>query len=157
MRHSFLLLFFLSSLAFADAYKCKDQGGRVVVMSSPCDFGARVSVAQSDSPDGRSVLRARQDLERQKAFVRDRENQRQSERPVAFSSASADRNDHGSIYACLTRVTSTPGLSPHAQAQRKVSCYSATSGLLYECHSSVAATANLPTRDETAYKSMCPP
>lgn len=146
------------SNAFADAVKYRQPNGQVLITNQPAPDGSKaVTVRQDEYVSADQQQNAINDLERQKKFLKTREDEnRASARKFARSSSSAPENDTAELHACLRKVTGTFGLSPSQEASRKVNCYTGTSGLNDDCQRSVAATMRLSSRDETFYKSNCP-
>ena len=153
-----LLCCALSFPAAADAVKCRQPNGKVVISNMPCDEDAKtVATHRSDyiSPQQRQA--AAQDVERQKAFVARSESERVA--PVQYSSSSQQPSNQqdvtGRIYACLMRVSATANLRPDEEARRKVGCYESTRGLANDCERSVGATMSLPSSSEAFYRGQC--
>jgi len=148
----------MSFSATADAVKCRQPNGKVVISNMPCDEDAKtVATHRSDyiSPQQRQA--AAQDVERQKAFVAQSERERAA--PVQYSSSSQQPSNQqevtGRVYACLMRVSATSNLRPEEEARRKVDCYYGTRGLSNDCERSVGATMSLPSSSEMAYRAQC--
>lgn len=154
---SLLILSFISFLAHADAYKCKEAGGRVVFSSSPCsEHSVQVTTAQSLNTSDTQYQRAQSDLERQRAWLRNREAEQKVEsRSAPVSVAQNNYGDTEKIHACLMAVTATSGLTPYSAGSRRVSCYVGTKGRVDECESSVAATPLLTIAQESSLKARC--
>ena len=152
-----LTLFFVSFLAHADAYKCKEAGGRVVFSSSPCpEYSAQVTTAQSSNTSDTQYQRAQSDLERQRAWLRNREAEQKVEsRSAPVSVVQDNYGNTEKIHACLMAVTATSGLTPYSAGSRRVSCYVGTKGRVDECESSVAATPLLTITQESSLKARC--
>ena len=152
-----LILFFVSFLAHADAYKCKEAGGRVVFSSSPCpEYSAQVTTAQSANTSDIQYQRAQSDLERQRAWLRNREAEQKVEsRSAPVSVVQDNYGNTEKIHACLMAVTATSGLTPYSAGSRRVSCYVGTKGRVDECESSVAATPLLTITQESSLKARC--
>ena len=154
---SLLILSFISFLAHADAYKCKETGGRVVFSSSPCpEYSAQVKTAQSANTSDIQYQRAQSDLARQRAWLRGREaEQRDESRSAPVSVVQDNYGNTEKIHACLMAVTAASGLSPYYAGSRRVSCYVGTKGRVDECESSVAATPLLTIAQESSLKARC--
>lgn len=159
-----LALTLASALAHADAYRCRQANGAVVISSRPCDDDAvTAAVVRSEQPSLQSVGRAQADLERQRQFVAQREQERTAEQVRHASVAQArkvsgdayDPDTRNRIHACLMKITATMGLSPTAQAQRKVHCYHGTVGLRDECEGRITATGGLTTNQEQHFRQQC--
>lgn len=151
------ILLFVSFFAHADAYKCKEMGGRVVFSSSPCpENSAQVTTFQSSSTSDIQYQRAQSDLERQRAWLRNREaEQRVESRSAPVAVAQDNYGNTEKIHACLMAVTATSGLSPYNAGSRRVNCFAGTKGRAVECESSVAATPLLTIAQENALKAQC--
>lgn len=154
---SLLILCFVSFFAHADAFNCKEVGGRVVFSSSPCsDYSTQVTTAQSSNTSDIQYQRAQSDLERQRAWLRNREaEQRVESRSAPVSVTQDNYGNTDKIYACLMAVTATSGLTPYSAGSRRVNCYRGTKGRVGECESSVAATPLLTISQENDLKSQC--
>lgn len=152
-----LILFSVPFLAHADAYKCKEVGGRVVFSASPCpDNSVQIKSAQSANISGIQYQRAQSDLERQRAWLRGREaEQRVESRSAPVSVVQDNYGNTEKIHACLMAVTATSGLSPYSAGSRRVSCFAGTKGRVDECESSVAATPLLTITQESSLKARC--
>jgi hypothetical protein len=149
--------------AHADAYRCRNANGTVVISSTPCGDADTTHVVRSSQANPQALERAQNDLERQKQFVAQREQERTAEQARHASVAQArkvsgdayDPDTRNRIHACLMKVTATLGLSPTAQAQRKVNCYLGTVGLRDECEGRITATGGLTTNQEQHFRQQC--
>lgn len=144
--------------AAADAVKCRQPNGTLLISNMPCDEDAKtVATHRSDyiSPQQRQA--AAQDVERQKAFVARSENERSA--PAQYSSSSQSPTNPqdvtGRVYACLMKVSATANLRPEEEASRKVACYQGTRGLANDCERSVGATMSLSSSSEASYRAQC--
>lgn len=153
-----LLVVLLIGLAFhavADVYKCKTANGKTLFSSTPCDQESKtVSVHRAEYIPEDQRQAAIADVNRQKAFVANKERER-STVFIAPSGPAATPTDDPRLQKCLRRVAATTGLSPEDEALRKVRCYEGTSGLAAECESDVSATMLLPSRSEQHYRHQC--
>lgn len=153
--HLSILLFALAQPVFADAYKCRSTTGQVIITDRPCAAGYSVSSSvRSYSIDAESHRQSQADLKRQKEWLARRAAE-ENRAPAPVGYVSAPSYDRDAIYACLMKITATPGLTPREEASRKVPCYPSGVGLVEECKSSVAATMRLPSNEEAAIKSRC--
>ena len=150
--------------AYADTYRCRTANGQTLISSSPCDDSSRTVSAIPSGPDNTSGIRkAQNDLERQKAWLRQREiDSRQQPTPQtpqyverrttgdAFDGEGRDR-----IHSCLMAATAASGLSAYHVAQRRVNCYQGTYGLRDECEGRVTASMGLTMNQEQALRRQC--
>lgn len=145
-----------STNAYSDAVKYRQPNGQILITNQGAGEGAKEISAARDEyipPSQRQAAQA--DLERQRAFLQQRE--RENRPAVTYTGSTANSGkDVSVIYACLMKVTATFGLTPGEEARRKVRCYSGTVGMNDDCQRSVAATMRLTSNEERAYKSQCP-
>lgn len=150
-------------LAHADAYRCRNANGTVVISSTPCGDADTTQVIRSSQANPLALERARADLERQRQFVAQREQERTAGQLRHASVAQArkvsgdasDPDTRNRIHACLMKITATLGLSPITQAQRKLHCYHGTVGLRDECEGRITATGGLTTDQEEHFRQQC--
>lgn len=158
-----LALSLASPLAHADAYRCRNPNGTIVISSTPCGDAETTQVVRSSQANPLALERAQNDLERQKQFVAQREQERAAGQVRHASVAQArrvsgdayDPDTRHRIHACLMKITATLGLSPTIQAQRKVHCYHGTVGLRDECEGRITATGGLTTNQEQHFRQQC--
>lgn len=156
---SLLLSLFLTSMALnahSDAIKYRQPNGQILITNQAPGEGAKeINAQRSEYISQHQQQAAQQDIERQREFLRRRE---QEYRPVSTSSSSHSQGskDVSGVHACLMKVSSIFGLTPSEEARRKVNCYSGMVGMNGDCQQSVAATARLSTNEEMAYKRQCP-
>jgi hypothetical protein len=147
--------------AYADTYRCRTANGQTLISSSPCDDTSRTVSAIPSEPDNTAGIRkAQSDLERQKAWLRQREiDSRQQPTPQyvdhrttgdAFDGEGRDR-----IHSCLMAATAASGLSAYQVAQRRVNCYQGTYGLRDECEGRVTASMGLTMNQEQVLRRQC--
>jgi hypothetical protein len=153
--HLSILLLVLAQPAFSDAYKCKDQNGRVLFTERPCENGHSHASVKSYAIDPESVRQSQAELQRQKAWLSRREADQRIPPRASSPYAAAPAYDLDAIHACLMKVTATPNLSPGTEARRKVQCYPAGVGLVEDCKSSVVATMRLSSSEEASIKNIC--
>ncbi|MDR2837323.1 MAG: DUF4124 domain-containing protein [Azonexus sp.] len=161
----FLLLFFLPySLTHADAYKCRNANGKIMISSLPCDEGkVTVSIAPSEHINPASLRDHRADLQRQKNIIAQAQQASTTEltppailgQPQKTSGGPDDSETRNRIHACLMKITATSGLSGWSQAQRKVGCYRGTVGLQGECETRITATLGLTSDQESYFRQQC--
>ena len=150
--------------AMADAVKCRQSNGKIVISNIGCDENATtVSVQRSDNIPYSQQQNAINDVQRQRQYLNNLDRERQTSYMQTASNTDSHRgagnafdpDTRDRIYACLMKLTSTFGLSASDQARRKVYCYQNTKNLAGECESSVAATMGLRSDIEQAYKAQC--
>lgn len=150
-----------SAAAYADTYRCRTANGQTLISSSPCDDTSRIVSTIPSGPDNTAgIQRAQSDLERQKAWLRQRESENwQQPTPQyverrttgdAFDGEGRDR-----IHSCLMAATAASGLSAYQVAQRRVNCYQGTFGLRDECEGRVTASMGLTMNQEQALRRQC--
>ncbi len=147
----------------ADAFRCRSSTGQIVISNIPCgDSHKTTSVVSGESPDAASLRTAQSDLERQKQWLRQREEGQQQPYSVTQSPTvhrpSGDASDHEGrdrIYACLMAVTAKTGLSAYETGQRRVNCYRGTNGLSEECEGRVTGTSGLTNNQEQNLRQQC--
>lgn len=159
LTKNLLILLLLSATfnAHSDAIKYRTASGQTLITNQPADDGSRaLSVHPAEHVPTQYQRAAQQDLERQKAYLRGREQETRTTTTTYATAPAATGKGMTEVQPCLMQVTATFGLSPAQQASRKVSCYSGTSGLNDDCQRSVAATMRISTNEETFYKRQCP-
>ncbi len=148
----------------ADAIKCKQSNGKIVISNIACAANASaVSVQRSEYISASQRQVAINDVERQRQFLNSLDRERQtvnvqvaSSRNVHQGSGDAyDPETRDRIHACLMKITATSGLSSVEEARRKVNCYRNTRNLASECESRITATGGLMTDQERYFKGLC--
>ncbi len=156
MRNLLLALSLLPVLANADAYKCKEPNGKIVVTSVPCEDSLQLKSIPNAGTSQSDYNRAQSDLERQKMWLRNRQVEQANDlRAPQTVSVQNNYDDTEKIYACLMAVTATSGLTPYAAGNRRVECYRSTKGRITECEASVAGTPRLTLSEEANLQARC--
>lgn len=150
--------------AYADTYRCRTANGQTLISSSPCDDTSRtVSTIPAESDNTAGVRRAQSDLERQKAWLRQREIEI-GQQPTQNTPQYVERRTTGDafdgegrhrIHSCLMAATAASGLSAYQVAQLRVNCYQGTYGLREECEGRVTASMGLTMNQEQALRRQC--
>lgn len=154
-----LLLLALWTPSQADAIKYRQANGKVLITNQyDPEIGQAVAVRKDDPVPSASYQSAIADLQRQKQFLRTREQSasKTTNGTVIYGQPAPVLNDRSGIDACLRQVTGTFGLSPGQEAHRRLNCYQGTSGLNDECQRTVASTMRLSSNEEQYYKARCP-
>jgi len=90
MRFALLLLLAFSTLANADAYKCKGANGKAVITATPCEAGyTSVGAVRSDETSADNYNQAQADLQRQKAWLVERDKVNRHDAAIAQQQADA--------------------------------------------------------------------
>lgn len=154
----------ISSPTSADAIKCREPGGKIVISSGYCDErSTAVSVQRSDSITAAQQQNAINDLQRQRQYLNNLERERQASAQRVVSNDNHhrgtgdayDTETRDRIHACLMKITATTGLSSNEIARRKVDCYRNTRTLAGECEGRITATAGLMSNQEQFYRAQC--
>jgi hypothetical protein len=150
--------------ASADTYRCRTANGQTLISSSPCDDISRTVSAIPSGPDNTAgIQKAQSDLERQKAWLRQREIE-SGQQPTLQTPQYVERRTTGDafdgegrdrIHSCLMAATATSGVSAYQVAQRRVNCYQGTYGLREECEMRVTASTGLTTNQEHWLRQQC--
>lgn len=146
--------------ASADALKCREPNGKIVISNVPCAERATVvSVQRSDTISAEQQRNALNDLQRQRQYLIEREREqdrdRAGSRPAAAAGPADEPDRRDRIHACLMKITATSGLMPYETGRRKVDCYRGTRQLADECESRITATGGLTSPQESALKAQC--
>jgi hypothetical protein len=152
------LLAILSTTVHADAYKCKEPGGKLVFSSIPCpDDSTQLKAVPNANTTSSDYQRAQSDLERQKSWLNNRQVQQSNEvRPApALPVVQDSYGNTEKIHACLMAVTATPRISGFTAASRRVECFRGTVGRIGECESSVSSTPLLTMSEENNLQARC--
>ncbi len=156
VRNMLLALLLLPVLSHADAYKCKEPNGKIVVTSVPCEDSLQLKSIPNAGTSQSDYNRAQSDLERQKTWLRNRQVEQVND--SRLSQAVSVQDNHGNteqIHACLMAVTATSGLTPYTAGSRRVECYRGTKGRSTECEASVAGTPRLNLSEEANLQACC--
>jgi len=147
----------VSPSASASAFKCKQANGKVTISNTPCSENeqtVKIQSAEYINPAHRQA--AIEDLNRQKGFVAQREQERVVE-TSSYSSSSNDRSAKSlsSVDQCIMRVSSQTRLAPKEEAHQKVRCFEGTRGMSEKCEYTVAGIMMLPKNTEAHYRQQC--
>lgn len=153
----------LSASAHADAFRCRSNTGQIVYSNLPCGETHKTTNAVStESIDEMNLKQANSELERQKQWLRQREQAQQIQStPVQAATVKRptgdayDQSGRDRIHTCLMAVTAKIGLSAYEAGQRRVNCYQGTYGLRDECEMRVTGTGGLTSNQENNLRQQC--
>lgn len=142
--------------ASADALKCREPNGKIVISNVPCAEQATVvSVQRSDTISAEQHRNALNDLQRQRQYLIERERDQAGSWSAAAAGKTNEPDLRDRIHACLMKITATGGLIPYETGRRKVDCYRGTRQLADECESRITATGGLTSPQEQTLKAQC--